>query len=108
AADLAGLRARGTAGASAPVRGGGAVCWFVASAAEDADGDPVPAAVYGAVRVRVRGDDAARLRALVAAVETHGPVPVPESAAARMAAQSGVRRARAPQAGAGGVGRWDP
>ncbi|ARE78396.1 hypothetical protein B6R96_34360 [Streptomyces sp. Sge12] len=105
AAVLDRLRAGGTAVASAPVRGGGAVCWFVASAAEDADGDPVPAAVYGAVRVRVRGDDAARLRALVAAVETHGPVPVPESAAARFAELTGVRRAVARLAMAGLVGR---
>ncbi|MFD4912985.1 hypothetical protein ACFWNR_07155 [Streptomyces virginiae] len=99
------LRVGGTAVASAAVRAGGAACWFVAPGAEDPDGDPVPAAVAQARPVRVRRDDAARLRALVAAVEEHGPVPVPESAAARFAELTGVRRAVARLVVAGLVGR---
>ncbi|MGC4929564.1 hypothetical protein [Streptomyces sp. DT117] len=42
--------------------------------------------------VHVERDDAARLRALVAAVDERGPVPLPESAAARFAELTGVRR----------------
>ncbi|MFG2977180.1 hypothetical protein ACGFYY_29860 [Streptomyces sp. NPDC048331] len=104
-AALEGLRAGGTAVASAAVRAGGAASWCVAAAAEDPDGDPVPAAVAQAIPVVVRRDDAARLRALVAAVEEHGPVPVTESAAARFAELTGVRRAVARLVVAGLVGR---
>ncbi|MFJ3829069.1 hypothetical protein ACIPWI_13995 [Streptomyces sp. NPDC090046] len=104
-AALDGLRAGGTAVASAAVRTGSSECWFVAPAAGDPDGDPVPAALGRARPVRVERDDAARLRALVAAVETHGPVPVPESAAARFAELTGVRRAVARLVVAGLVGR---
>ncbi|WP_308340530.1 MULTISPECIES: hypothetical protein [unclassified Streptomyces] len=112
------LRAGGRPVASAPVRGGGSAHWFVTAAAQDPDGDPaetvtvhdptsVPAeaatahgprgapAERSAERarlVRVERDDAARLRALVAAVDERGPVPVPESAAARFAELTGVRR----------------
>ncbi|MFB6576382.1 hypothetical protein ACFCYC_02905 [Streptomyces sp. NPDC056402] len=104
-ADLDGLRAGGTAVASAALRSGGSACWFVAPAVGDPDGDPVPAALAQARPVRVRRDDAARLRALLAAVEVHGPVPVPESAAARFAELTGVRRAVARLVVAGLVGR---
>ncbi|MFD5412128.1 hypothetical protein [Streptomyces nojiriensis] len=104
-ADLDGLRAGGTPVASAAVRAGGSECWFAAPAAGDPDGDPVPAALAQARPVRVPRDDAARLRALVAAVEAHGPVPVPESAAARFAELTGVRRAVARLVVAGLVGR---
>lgn len=98
------LRACGTAVASAAVRGGGSPCWFVAPAADDApDGGPVPGAQVR--QVRVERDDAARLRALVAAVDAHGPVAVPESAAARFAELTGVRRAVARLVVAGLVGR---
>ncbi|MFJ7591245.1 hypothetical protein ACIQZO_28485 [Streptomyces sp. NPDC097617] len=102
---LDGLRAGGTAVASATVRGGGSLTWFVAPATGDPDSDPVPAAVAQARPVRVRRDDAARLRALVAAVAEHGPVPVPESAATRFAELTGVRRAVARLVVAGLVGR---
>ncbi|MGW6983021.1 hypothetical protein ACWGE1_26905 [Streptomyces sp. NPDC054932] len=102
---LDGLRAGGTAVASAAVRSGGSECWFVAPATGDPEGDPVAAAFPGARPVRIRWDDAARLRALVAAVETHGPVPLPESAAARFAELTGVRRAVARLVVAGLVGR---
>ncbi|MEU9374248.1 hypothetical protein AB0D94_10805 [Streptomyces sp. NPDC048255] len=106
-ATLDALRAGGTAVASAAVRAAGSPCWFVAPAAEDPDGDPVPAADAQARLVRVERDDAARLRALVAAVDAHGPVPVPESAAARFAELTGVRRAVARLVVAGLVGRSD-
>ncbi|MFD3739470.1 hypothetical protein [Streptomyces sp. NPDC058629] len=112
------LRAGGRPVASAPVRDGGSAHWFVTAAAQDPDDDPaetvtvhdptsVPAeaatahgprgapAERSAERarlVRVERDDAARLRALVAAVDERGPVPVPESAAARFAELTGVRR----------------
>ncbi|MFJ8013344.1 hypothetical protein [Streptomyces sp. NPDC096339] len=102
------LRADGRAVASAAVREGGARHWFVtpaADTAEDRDGEPIPAAAAQARLVRVERDDAARLRALVAAVEEHGPVPVPESAAARFAELTGVRRAVARLVVAGLVGR---
>ncbi|MEJ8640507.1 hypothetical protein WKI68_01810 [Streptomyces sp. MS1.HAVA.3] len=103
---LDGLRAGGTAVASAAVRAAGSRCWFVAPAAGEPDGgDPVPAAAPQARLVRVGRDDAARLRALVAAVEAHGPVPVPESAAARFAELTGVRGAIARLVVAGLVGR---
>ncbi|MCJ1676374.1 hypothetical protein MTF65_03200 [Streptomyces sp. APSN-46.1] len=104
---LDGLRGGGVAVASAAVRAGGSECWFVAAAAEDADGDPVVAAVPRARPVRVERDDAARLRALVAAIEARGPVPVPESAAARFAELTGVRRAVARLVVAGLAGRSD-
>ncbi|EFL19701.1 hypothetical protein SSNG_06953, partial [Streptomyces sp. C] len=87
---LDGLRARGTTVVSAAVRPGGSERWFVAAAVGDGADDPVPAAAPGARPVRVERDDAARLRALIAAVEEHGPLPVPESAAARFAALTGV------------------
>ncbi|MFI1064321.1 hypothetical protein ACH4TC_20840 [Streptomyces spororaveus] len=106
-AALDGLRAGGTPVASAALRAGGSTCWFVAAAAGDPEGDPVPAAVGQARPVRVRRDDAVRLRALVEAVGTHGPVPVPESAAARFAELTGVRRAVARLVVAGLVGRAD-
>lgn len=104
---LDGLRAGGTAVVSAAVRPGGSECWFVAAAAGDGTHDPVPAAVPQARRVRVERDDAARLRSLIAAVEEHGPLPVPESAAARFAELTGVRRAVARLVVAGLVGRSD-
>ncbi|MFF3618559.1 hypothetical protein [Streptomyces sp. NPDC002467] len=104
-AALDALRAGGTVVASAVVREGGSREWFVAPAAEDRDGDPVPVAAPQARLVRVERDDATRLRALVAAVEEHGPVPVPESAAARFAELTGVRRAVARLVVAGLVGR---
>ncbi|KMO94324.1 hypothetical protein [Streptomyces roseus] len=103
---LDGLRGDGTAVASWPVRPGGSEHWFVAPATEG-DGDPVPVAAAQARPVRVERDDTARLRALVAAVEEHGPVPVPESAAARFAELTGVRRAVARLVVAGLVGRSD-
>ncbi|MFE7216631.1 hypothetical protein ACFU93_43795 [Streptomyces sp. NPDC057611] len=101
---LDGLREGGTAVASAAVRAGARKCWFV-TAAEDPESDPVPAAVPQARLVRVRRDDDARLRALIAAIEEHGPVPVPETAAARFAELTGVRRAVARLVVAGLVGR---
>ncbi|WP_328622550.1 hypothetical protein [Streptomyces sp. NBC_00354] len=104
---LDGLREQGVAVASCAVRAGGSECWFVAAAAEDPTGDPVPAAEPQARCVRVERDDAARLRALVAAVEAHGPVPVPESAAARFAELTGVRRAVARLVVSGLDGRPD-
>ncbi|WP_405706114.1 hypothetical protein OG264_03475 [Streptomyces xanthophaeus] len=108
AGELDRLREGGTAVASAVVRDGGTECWFVAAASADPEGDPVPAAVAQARPVRVERDDDARLRALVAAVEAHGPVPVPESAAARFAELTGVRRAVARLVAAGLVGRPHP
>ncbi|MGW1864580.1 hypothetical protein ACWCPS_03340 [Streptomyces mauvecolor] len=107
AGDLAGLRAAGIAVASAAVRAGGSQRWFVAPAARDRDADPVPAAIPQARLVEVERHDAARMRALVAAVGAHGPVPVPESAAARFAELTGVRRAVARLVMAGLVGRPD-
>jgi hypothetical protein len=104
---LDGLRERGIAVASGTDRAGGRECWFVAAAAGDPHDDPVCAAVPGARRVRVRRDDAARMRALVTAVGTHGPVPVTEEAAARFAELTGVRRAVARLVVAGLVGRPD-
>ncbi|WP_405704798.1 hypothetical protein [Streptomyces sp. NBC_00069] len=103
---LDGLREVGIAVASSAVRAGGSECWFVAAAAEEPAGDPVPAAAQARC-VRVERDDAARLRALIAAVEAHGPVPVPESAAARFAELTGVRRAVARLVVSGLVGRPD-
>ncbi|MFD3696873.1 hypothetical protein ACFWUZ_12095 [Streptomyces sp. NPDC058646] len=105
-ATLEDLRAGGTAVASAAVPTGGSSSWFVAPAAPDADGDPVPAAVAGARLVPVERDDATRLRALLAAVEQHGPLPLPESAAARFAELTGVRRSVARLVVAGLVGRY--
>lgn len=102
---LDGLREGGTTVASGAVRAEEPECWFVAAAAEDPEDDPVPAAVPQARPVRVERDDAARLRALVTAVEEHGPVPVPESAAVRFAELTGVRRAVARLVVAGLVGR---
>ncbi|MFB7918366.1 hypothetical protein [Streptomyces sp. NPDC056061] len=105
---LDGLRGGGIAVASGAVRPGGSECWFVTAAAEDPENDPVPTAVPEARCVRVERDDAVRLRALVAAVEEHGPVPVPEAAAARFAELTGVRRAVARLVVAGLVGRAEP
>ncbi|MFE5634511.1 hypothetical protein [Streptomyces sp. NPDC056543] len=102
---LDGLRERGVPVASAGPRRGGANRWFVAPASEG--GDPVPAAIAEARLVRVERDDATRLRALVAAVETNGPVPVPEAAAARFAELTGVRRSVARLVVAGLVGHHD-
>ncbi|MFI6144616.1 hypothetical protein [Streptomyces sp. NPDC051109] len=102
-----GLRGGGIAVASWPVRAGGSQSWFVAPAREEADDDPVPEEVPQARLVRVERDDAARLRALIAAVEEHGPVPLPESAAARFAGLTGVRRPVARLVVAGLVGRCD-
>ncbi|MFF4434897.1 hypothetical protein ACFYZ4_37780 [Streptomyces sp. NPDC001513] len=107
AATLDGLRAGGTLVASAAMRAGGSACWFVAPAAPDADGDPVPAALAEARLVRVERDDAARLRTLVETVDAHGPVPLPESAAERFAELTGVRRAVARLVVAGLAGRPD-
>ncbi|MYT35191.1 hypothetical protein GTY66_03820 [Streptomyces sp. SID8356] len=108
--DLDGLRSGGRAVASAAVRGGGAAHWFVTEAAQDpaGGGDAPGRAEDAAAPVRqdrpvtevdpearlitVGRDDAARLRALVAAVDERGPVPLPESAAARFAELTGVRR----------------
>ncbi|MFB6810886.1 hypothetical protein [Streptomyces sp. NPDC056387] len=104
---LAGLRADGIAAASWPVRAGGSECWFVTAAAGEAEDDPVPAAVPRARPVRVERDDAARIRALIAAVGEHGPVPVPESAAERFAELTGVRRSVARLVVSGLVGRPD-
>ncbi|SPF00152.1 hypothetical protein [Streptomyces sp. MA5143a] len=104
---LDGLRERGIAVASGTCRANGRECWFVAAAADDPHDDPVGAAVPGARHVRVRRDDAARMRALVTAVEAHGPVPVTEAAAARFADLTGVRRAVARLVVAGLVGRPD-
>lgn len=101
------LRARGTAVASAAVRGEGSPYWFVAPAVDDdPDDGPLPGARVR--QVRVERDDAARLRALVAAVAAHGPVAVPESAAARFAELTGVRGAVARLVVAGLVGRSAP
>ncbi|MGW2815953.1 hypothetical protein [Streptomyces sp. NPDC001415] len=107
AEDLTGLRAGGVAVASAAVRAGGSQRWFVAPAAGARDADPVAAAVPQARFVEVERDDAVRLRALVAAVGAHGPVPVPEAAAARFAELTGVRRAVARLVVAGLAGRPD-
>ncbi|MFD3536352.1 hypothetical protein [Streptomyces sp. NPDC058664] len=104
-ATLDGLREGGTAVVSAAVWDGGATCWFVAPAARERGADPVPAAVPEARLVRVERDDATRLRALLAAVDTHGPLSVPETAAARFAELTGVRRAVARLVVAGLVGR---
>ncbi|WP_406065015.1 hypothetical protein OG462_37975 [Streptomyces sp. NBC_01077] len=104
---LDGLREGGTAVASAGLWDGGKTCWFVAPAADATDGDPVPSAVPEARLVRVERDDAARLRALLAAIDAHGPLPVPESAAARFAELTGVRRPVARLVVAGMVGRAD-
>ncbi|MFD7340651.1 hypothetical protein ACFV98_32385 [Streptomyces violascens] len=107
AKDLTGLRAAGIAVACAAVRAGGSQRWLVAPAAQNRDADPVPAAVPQARLVEVERDDAARMRALLAAVAAHGPLPVPESAAARFAELTGVRRAVARLVMAGLVGRPD-
>ncbi|MEU7115831.1 hypothetical protein [Streptomyces sp. NPDC046182] len=104
---LDGLRGSGVPVASAAPRRGGSDRWFVAPASGDGDGDPVPAAVPEARLVRVERDDVTRLRALVAAVEANGPVPVPEAAAARFAELTGVRRAVARLVVAGLVGHHD-
>ncbi|GGU82362.1 hypothetical protein GCM10010275_16810 [Streptomyces litmocidini] len=101
------VRAGGTAVASAGVRDRDTEHWFVAPVAEDPHADPVPGAAPSARHVRVERDDAGRLRALVAAVGTHGPLAVPESAAARFAELTGVRRPVARLVVAGLVGRAD-
>ncbi|MFB6631105.1 hypothetical protein ACFCWY_14490 [Streptomyces sp. NPDC056362] len=100
------LRADGAV-ASAPVRDGGAEHWFVAPVAGDPPAGRVPGPDGEVRQVRVERDDAARLRALVAAVDTHGPVPVPESAAEHFAGLTGVRRSVARLVVAGLVGRAD-
>ncbi|WP_225804399.1 hypothetical protein [Streptomyces sp. NK15101] len=102
---LSTLREGGTAVASAGVRGGGTEHWFVAPVAEDPHADPVPGVATRVRHVRVERDDAERLRALVAAVDAHGPLVVPESAAARFAELTGVRRPVARLVVAGLVGR---
>ncbi|MGW2255575.1 hypothetical protein ACWCXH_36225 [Kitasatospora sp. NPDC001660] len=103
AATLDGLRADGLAVASAAVRAQGAEQhWFVAPASA---GDPLPQAVPSARLVRIERDDATRLRALVAAVEAEGPLPLPESAAARFAELTGLRRPLARLVVAGLVAR---
>ncbi|MCX5206469.1 hypothetical protein OG897_34315 [Streptomyces sp. NBC_00237] len=117
-AALAGLREAGAAVASAGRRGGGKQRWFVTAAdpakgaadpateaatpatelatAPEAAPEPLPDAPLPEARlVRIDRDDATRLRALVAAVDTLGPVPLPESAAARFAELTGVREALA-------------
>ncbi|MFF1508710.1 hypothetical protein [Streptomyces sp. NPDC058326] len=105
AGTLDGLREGGTAAASAAVWDGGTACWFVAPAAREPDADPVPAAFPEARLVEVERDDAARLRALLAAIDAHGPVAVPETAAARFAELTGVRWPVARLVVAGLVGR---
>ncbi|MFJ8660192.1 hypothetical protein [Streptomyces sp. NPDC093795] len=107
AGTLDGLREGETAVASAAVWDGGTACWFAAPAAQEPAADPVPAAVPEARLVQVERDDEARLRALLAAIDAHGPVPVPESAAVRFAELTGVRRAVARLVVAGLVGRSD-
>ncbi len=101
------MRADGTAIASAGVRDAGAKQWFVAPVAGNPHADPVPGVATEVRHVRVERDDAERLRALVAAVDAHGPVPLPESAAARFAELTGVRRSVARLVVAGLVGRAD-
>ncbi|MEV7180243.1 hypothetical protein [Kitasatospora sp. NPDC093679] len=96
AAALDALREDGTAVASAAVQAGSSEHWFAAPAArhaEPTEGDPVTRAVPEARLVVVARDDAARLRALLAAIDAHGPLPLPEAAAARFAELTGVRRA---------------
>ncbi|MET7757224.1 hypothetical protein ABZT27_21345 [Streptomyces sp. NPDC005389] len=104
---LDGLREGGTVVVSAARWDAGKACWFVAPATGATEDDPVPAAVPDARLVRVDRDDAARLRALLAAIDAHGPLPVPESAAARFAELTGVRRPVARLVVAGLVGRAD-
>ncbi|MFD9035372.1 hypothetical protein ACFVZW_30175 [Streptomyces sp. NPDC059567] len=104
---LDGLREGGVPVASAAVRGSASECWFAAPATDGGNGDPVPAAVPEARLVHVERDDATPLRAVVAAVDAHGPVPLPESAAARFAELTGVRRAVARLVVAGLVGGSD-
>ncbi|MFF8376068.1 hypothetical protein ACF07V_08070 [Streptomyces sp. NPDC015661] len=101
------MRAHGTVLASAGVRDGGAEHWFVAPVAENPHADPVPGVATEVRHVRVERDDAQRLRALVAAVDAHGPVPLPETAAARFAELTGVRMSVARLVVAGLVGRTD-
>ncbi|MEU9192323.1 hypothetical protein [Streptomyces hundungensis] len=105
-AALDGWRVAGTPVVSAGVRAGGAQRWFVAPASKDPGDDPVPTAVQARL-VTVERDDTVRLRALVAAVGAHGPVPVPESAVARFAELTGVRRPVARLVLAGFAGRPD-
>ncbi|MFH9725693.1 hypothetical protein ACH4M4_22415 [Streptomyces sp. NPDC017254] len=104
---LDGLRQGGAPVASAAVWDGGKTSWFVAPAGHETGGDPVPRAVPEARLVRVERDDAARLRALIAAIDAHGPLAVPEPAAARFAELTGVRRSVARLVVAGLVGRDD-
>lgn len=107
AAILDGLREGGTPVASAAVWDGGRARWFVAPADGETDGDPVPRAVPEARQVEVERDDSARLRTLLAAIVEHGPLAVPESAAARFAERTGVRLPVARLVVAGLVGRSD-
>ncbi|MCX5384369.1 hypothetical protein [Streptomyces sp. NBC_00083] len=106
-AALDGLRAAEIPVASARAQVGGAARWFVTPASADADTDATPATGVEARIVEVERDDAARLRALVALVDERGPVPVPESAAARFAELTGVRRSVARLVVAGLVGHHD-
>ncbi|MFJ2738521.1 hypothetical protein ACIO3O_02530 [Streptomyces sp. NPDC087440] len=104
------LRAQGAAVASARMRAGGRQHWYVTAAA-DATPEPLPATpepLPEARLVRMERDDASRLRALVTAVDAEGPVPLPESAAARFAELTGVRRALARLVIAGLVSDPDP
>lgn len=79
-----------------------------APAPQDPAEDRAVAAVDPEARlIRVGRDDAARLRALVAAVDERGPVPLPESAAARFAELTGVRRPVARLVLAGLIGGAD-
>ncbi|TXS26268.1 hypothetical protein EAO70_03825 [Streptomyces sp. adm13(2018)] len=106
-AALDALREGGTAVASAARWDAGESVWFVAPADGATEGDPAPAGLPEARLVTVERDDAARLRALIEAVDTHGPLPVPESAAARFAQLTGVRQPVARLVVAGLVGRAD-
>ncbi|GHA07045.1 hypothetical protein GCM10010329_32080 [Streptomyces spiroverticillatus] len=96
------LRAEGAAVASAGMRAGGNQRWYV-TAVGTGTAEPLPEARL----VHIERDDATRLRALVAAVDTDGPVPLPESAAARFAQLTGVRSGLARLVVAGLVGGPD-
>ncbi|MFF0273335.1 hypothetical protein [Streptomyces sp. NPDC004330] len=106
-AALDALREGGAAVASAARWDAGEACWFVAPADGVTEGAPAPDGIPESRLVTIERDDAARLRALVGAVDAHGPLPVPESAAARFAELTGVRRPVARLVVAGLVGRAD-
>ncbi|GAA3491553.1 hypothetical protein GCM10018987_56360 [Streptomyces cremeus] len=105
------LRGTGAAVASAGLRAGGRLSWYVTAADQQtkgqAEAENAPEPLPGARPVTVFRDDAARLRALVAAVDADGPVALPESAAARFAELTGVRRPLARLVVAGLVGGPD-